>query len=188
VLLLSLLNNNFRAKEHWAREQSLSEEPREEHLADVPLRETEATSASQLFLAVKIIHASNTQFHNVSPHFLPYISNEHVPMNFQGTFRSAFLNRAHASSFTSRNIPNNIDALNDSQSFFTSFPVLQFYVCPQQTFTTRSVSECGYVCLHDMKFVITLLRHCANVFAKITYCLYMSWKKARWTDYRYTPR
>jgi hypothetical protein len=60
-------------------------ESREEHLADVPLRETEATSASQLFLAVKMIHASYTQFHNVSPHFLPYISNVREPasMNFQ---------------------------------------------------------------------------------------------------------
>lgn len=63
------------------------------------------------FFAVKMIHASYTQFHNASPHFLPYISNEreflwifkrrshHRPLAGKGILRSAFLNRARASGF-----------------------------------------------------------------------------------------
>lgn len=48
-----------RTSSERVREQSLSGESHVEHLADVLLRETEAISASQLFLAVKVIHARN---------------------------------------------------------------------------------------------------------------------------------
>lgn len=55
--------NNFRKKKQQIPRTIAFEE---EHLADVPLQETEATSASQLFLAAEVIHANYIQFHTTA--------------------------------------------------------------------------------------------------------------------------
>lgn len=56
--------NNFRERRAHTIARTIAFE--KEHLADVPLQETEATSASQLFLAVEVIHANYIQFHTAA--------------------------------------------------------------------------------------------------------------------------
>jgi len=81
-------------------------------MADVPLQETEVTSVSQLFLAVKMIHTSYTQFHSISYTFCLIPATNMSSYEFlngvqrsarssaKGILRSAFLNHVRASSFT----------------------------------------------------------------------------------------